>query len=111
MEIPIYIDGCRAGTLTIRRQSSLTRMDVRLADPGRVVRLRVYGEAGEFYLGVPAPEGGELRLTRRFTPAEMRRFPRKPRYAAEKRLARIPAEEEREAPRHVLWLGGRAFYF
>ncbi len=112
MEIPIYIDGSgeAAGTLRICRRNGIL-LDGRLPDPGRVVRLRVYGER-EFYLGVPVPAGdgtGTLRLTRRLTPSEARRFPQKPAYAGERPLPR--AEPAPEPARRVLWLGGRPHYF
>lgn len=109
MEIPIYIDGGEAGRLSVTRQGAATRLEARLRDAGRVVRLWVYGDGAAFYLGVPAPEEGELRLRRRVTPAEMKRFPPKPAYAAERPLAEREGPED--APAHVLWLGGRAYYF
>ena len=111
MEIPIYIDGAATGTLTIRQQDAATVLDARLADPGRVVRLTVYG-AGTFYLGVPVPEGDGLRLTRRITPRDMRRFPRDPVYAAEtRREPESPQPPEGPPSKRVLWLGGRPYYF
>ena len=108
MEMPVYIDGEAVGTLTVERRGQWTVADVRMRNVGRVVRLTVYGERA-FYLGVPVPEGDGLRLTRRLSPAEARRFPRTPGYAAERPTER----HERETPsaRHVLWLGGRPHYF
>ena len=108
MEIPVYIDGETAGTLTVERHGQWTVVDVRMRAVGRVVRLTVYGERS-FYLGVPVPEGGGLRLTRRLSPTEARRFPRSPEYAAEN-PAKRPAPEELTV-RRVLWLGGRPHYF
>ena len=108
MEIPVYIDGENAGTLNVERRGQWTVADVRMRDVGRVVRLTAYGERA-FYLGVPVPEGGGLRLTRRLSPAEARRFPQSPEYAAEKPAERPVPEET--AARRVLWLGGRPHYF
>ena len=56
---PIMIDGEHAGTLTVARRGLLTEFTARCADPGRLLRLSVYGGGREGYLGVMAPEGGE----------------------------------------------------
>ena len=109
MVVPIYIEAKKRGELTVEKRGQWTVADARLEDVGRVVRLRVYGDR-EFYLGVPVPEGDGLRLTRRLSPAEARRFPRQPRYAAERPAEAEPAPEEGRK-RRVLWLGGRAHYF
>ena len=114
MEIPIYIDGRRAGALAMERHGSYTLLRGELEDPGRLVRLCLYGE-GEVYLGVPQPEGDKLVLCRKLTPREMSRFPRHPAYAAERRMAEepapVPAPEEPGEKRHVLWQGGRPYFF
>ena len=101
LEIPIYIDGAAAGAARI--EGGL--VSARLRDPGRVVRLTVYGER-DFYLGVPEPKDGLLALDKRLTAEEARQFPQAPRYAAEKRL-----EEPAKPPAHVLWHGGKPHYF
>lgn len=115
MQIPIYIDGKREGTLAIERDGAATVMDARLRDVGRVVRLTVFGER-EGYLGVPEPEDGQLRLVRRLSPNDMRRFPSAPEYAADSRMksgdARVPEPEKPPAGgRHVLWHGGKPYFF
>lgn len=105
MDYPIYIDGRKSGALTVTRQSGAVLISARLADPGRVVRLTVYGER-EAYLGVPEPGDGMLRLEKRLTGAAAEAFPQNPRYAAEHVI------ENPEAPkRHVIWHGGRPHYF
>ena len=119
MLLPIYIDGNQEGTLTVERQGALTVMRADMRDVGRVVRLSVYGEKSG-YLGVPEPQDGRLRLTRRFTNLDMLRFPQRIEYAAERPLpGRNPPppsanEKPREEPgekRHVLWMGGKPYYF
>ncbi len=120
MQLPIYIDGTEEGVLTVERQGAVTVMRADMRDVGRVVRLRLYGD-GEGYLGVPAPEGGRLRLTRRLTPLDMRRLPQRPQYAAERPVStaarpdQMPLEPEKPTPpetaRHVVWLGGRPYFF
>ena len=111
MDIPIYIGGEEAGRLTLEKRGALTEFRAELADPGRVVRLYVFGER-EAYLGVPAPEEetGRLRLIRRLSPSELRRFPRVPEYAGE--CPRAPEPEPWPGrKRHVLWHGGKPHFF
>ncbi len=114
MEIPIYIDGAAAGRLFLEKQGCCTLIRGEMKDPGRLVRLYIYGE-GESYLGVPQPEGGRLIFRRKLTPRETGALPRRPEYAAEHRQeCSIPAEvkaDEPEEKRHVLWQGGRPYYF
>ncbi len=115
MEIPILHEGENIGTLRVEQDACFAVMDARLRDVGSVLRLRVFGENEAWYLGVPEPEDGQLRLTRRVSPARMRGFPANPLYAAERRQkgdqsAREPVPAAERGP-HVLWLGGRPFYF
>lgn len=110
MEIPIYIDGVPAGTVTMEKQGAVTWLFGDMEDVGRVVRLYLFGER-ESYLGVPVPEEGRLRLRKRITPGELQRFPRFPEYAAEEPLPREEPGEETGKKRHVLWHGGRPHFF
>ena len=105
MEIPIWIEGKREGTLAIEREGSVTLLTARLRDVGRVVRLSVFGEK-EFYLGVPEPQRGELLLKKRLTGNAASSFPVNPSYCADKRR-----EEKTETKRRVLWFGGEPHYF
>ena len=117
MDIPIYIDGKKQGSLTIGREGPVTVMTADMADVGRVVRLTVYGERAG-YLGVPEPIEGRLRLIRRLSPAQMRSFPQTPEYAAEQPMVgqktppTAPSASKEAAPgEHVLWMGGKPHYF
>ena len=117
MQLPIYIDGNQEGTLTVERQGTMTVMRADLRDVGRVVRLSLFGEKSG-YLGVPEPQDGRLRLTRRFTDLDMLRFPARIEYAAEGPLRERddppPAKTAPAEPgekRHVLWMGGKPYYF
>lgn len=110
MEMPIYIDGERAGTLTMEKRGAVTCLRGDMADPGRVVRLYLFGER-EVYLGVPVPEEGRLRLYKRVTPNDMRRFPRLPEYAAEEPLSREEPAPPAGRKCHVLWHGGKPHFF
>ncbi len=109
MELPIYIDGAPAGTLTVEKRGAFIWLRGDMVDPGRVVRLYLYGER-EAYLGVPLPEEGRLRLLRRVSPTEAARLPRRAEYAAETRLEpEKPTEPGKK--RYVVWHGGRPYYF
>lgn len=104
MEIPVYIDGRAEGCVSIEKQSAHLLLTVRMRPIGRVARLYLYGDGEPFYLGIPAPEGDALRLTRTLTPAQARTLPVEPSYAAE-----MPMTKEK--PRHRLRFGGRSYYF
>lgn len=114
MEVPIYIDGVAEGTVTLVQTGSAWTVAAQLRDVGRVVRLRLYGQAGQsLYLGVPVPEEGALRLCRRLSSREGRALPSNPAYAAEKPLSSAKPQPIQPATtgRHVLWQGGRPYFF
>lgn len=115
MEIPIYIDGRQAGTLRMEKSGAYTVLHGDMEDVGRLVRLYVFGER-EMYLGIPEPEEGRLVLLRRLTAGEMRPFPKRPEYVAEyrrkeKRTEKKQEEGKRDAFRHILWQGGKPYFF
>ncbi len=122
MDIPIYTDGRETGRLRMDKEGGHTVIRGEMEDPGRLVRLYLFGER-EAYLGIPQPEGERLRFCRRLTPREMSRFPKNPAYAAEERLASAPTQKPEPEPeaapaeknaspaRHVVWMGGKAYYF
>ncbi len=94
---PILIDGRSAGTLRVRR-GLLTEFDARCDDPGRLLRLSVYGGGREGYLGVMEPAGDGLRLCRRLSRAAMAGFPETVEYAAESGQKPPEAEDEPAKP-------------
>ena len=89
-EYPIIIDSRTAGTLTVTPAGLTTEFLARCADPGRLIRLSVYGEGGEGYLGVMEPMGGALTLCRRLSRAAMALFPERIDYAAESGAEHTP---------------------
>lgn len=80
---PVLLDGKHKGTLRVTQEGLNTLFEVRCEHPGRMVRLSVYGQGREGYLGVPAPEGGSLVLRRRLSRAAMAGFPETIEYAGE----------------------------
>ena len=81
MDIPIRLDGREVGRLDIRREGAYTCFSGRCEDPGRLVRLAVYGGEACGVLGVMTPENGALTLRRRLSRAALRGFPAVPEYA------------------------------
>lgn len=112
MELPILIDGTRRGTLTLTRAGRFWSAEARLDDLGRVARLSVYGREGSVYLGIPEPDGhGGMQLTR-----TLRSLPEAASYCAErdreeKAPENVTPRQPATTPRHVVWMGGRPYYF
>ena len=69
MSRPIYIDGEEVGTLTETREGLYRVFRAECAMREGLHRLWLYGEGRGVYLGLLAPEGGRLCLTRRFSRA------------------------------------------
>lgn len=111
MQLPVFINAARVGEVTVAPQGRVWRAQVQMADVGRVVRLTLYGRGGGVYLGIPEPDGrGGMSLTR-----VLRALPEGAEYAAENAS---PPEKQPDAPemttaapRHVVWMGGRPYYF
>lgn len=80
---PLRLRGEEIGALTVERRGLVTEFTARCPDPGRLVRLSVYGGGAEGYLGVMEPTGGMLSLCRKLTREAMRSFPDQIEYAAE----------------------------
>ena len=81
MRYPIILDGEAQGWLDVYEDGPRTIFKAVCADPGRLVRLSVYGEC-EGYLGVMEPEAGRLHLHRSLTKLAMRDFPQSITHAA-----------------------------
>lgn len=73
---PIIIKGENCGELIIAKEGAYTRFVAKCAFVGEVIRLCVYGEGKEGYLGVPVPKEGMLILEKRFSPAALKDFPK-----------------------------------
>lgn len=72
---PVIIKGQKCGSLTVSKEGAYTRFTVECRQQGEVIRLSVYGEGKEGYLGVPLPKEGALFLDKRLSPAAMKAFP------------------------------------
>ena len=72
---PVIIDGETCGELSIANVGLMTEFDVLCRDCGTVLRVSVYGDDGEGYLGVMMPEAGMLRLKKKLSRAAIADFP------------------------------------
>lgn len=99
---PIYIDGAEYGVLTAEKNGLYTCITADCKMTDKLVRLSVYGEGDAAYLGTLYPKGGRLHLVKRFSPSEMRRFPKNIRYAANSEIKKCE-EESCTADDELLW--------
>ena len=74
---PVIIDSAVCGKLRVEKEGAYTRFSLCCPMTEKVIRLSVYGEGREGYLGVPLPKEGKLCLDKRFSPSAMRGFPEK----------------------------------
>ena len=78
---PLLLDGAQAGEVRVSVQGAWTVFEARCANQPGIVRISVYGEGREGYLGVLAPEGEGLALRRKLSRSELRGFPTEIAYA------------------------------
>lgn len=97
-EYPILLRGEKKGILTVTQEGLNTVFAAKCEDPGRLLRLSVYGDSREGYLGVMQPENGVLRLTKRLSRTAMSAFPGKIEYAGEAGQTPRPKTEEKTGP-------------
>ncbi|MBQ6465771.1 MAG: hypothetical protein IJJ43_05850 [Oscillospiraceae bacterium] len=82
MTLPIYFGGERAGELTETREGLYRVLRADCAMREGLCRLWLHGEGRSVYFGLLAPEGGRLRLERRFSPRAGSSSARRPAEAA-----------------------------
>ena len=96
---PLILDGVECGFVTAEKRGAYTVFTARALYTGELKRISLYGGGDEGVLGVLAPDGEEVSLTRRFTRSELAAFPAEPEYAAESGASPPPGgpgEEEGE---------------
>ena len=72
---PILLNRAEAGTLTVVQDGLFWGFDAKCAMQKELVRLSVFGEGGEGYLGIMEPCGDSLVLTKRLSRASLAGFP------------------------------------
>ena len=96
MEYPVYIDGKKAGKLSVYSQGLYTVYSARVEGRRELLRLSVYGQGREGKLGLMQPGDNFMYLERRLSKDAQRSFPRKIEYAA-------PAGEKPRSGSGLLW--------
>ena len=91
---PLLLDGERAGEVRVSAEGAWTVFNVKSAMRPGIVRVSVYGDGREGYLGVLAPEGEGLTLCRRISPGALRAFPGRIEYAGPAGAPCAPTESE-----------------
>ena len=80
---PVTIGGETRGELQVSKDGAVWLFEAEAEDPGGLLRLSVYGEGREGYLGVMSPgRGGRVKLRKRLSRTDLRGFPEKIEYAA-----------------------------
>lgn len=72
---PIILDGAETGKVTVSREGLFWRFDAKCAMREGLLRLSVYGEGAEGYLGVMEPLDGSLRLSKKMSRNALSGFP------------------------------------
>jgi len=80
-EYPIIINGKTRGKLMVWKKGNKTVFDASCPEAGGMIRLSVFGEGREGYLGVMQPINKGMHIRRVLSPAELRGFPCKIEYA------------------------------
>ncbi|MFB0920001.1 MAG: hypothetical protein QMB62_03835 [Oscillospiraceae bacterium] len=80
---PIILDGETSGELTVTREGLFWSFEAKCEPRKEIVRLSVYGEGREGYLGIMEPFGDMLKLNRKLSRSSLREFPTKINYAGQ----------------------------
>ncbi|MEA4934720.1 MAG: hypothetical protein VB071_14220, partial [Lawsonibacter sp.] len=80
-EYPVILDGAKAGKLNVSKQGLKYIFDAFCPDTDKLIRLSVYSDSGEGYLGVMQPDNGGMRLHREMSQNALSQFPREIKYA------------------------------
>lgn len=110
MTLPVYLDGREAGRLSLAGEGLYTRVSADCDAREGLSRLWLHGGGGSLYLGLLAPEAGRLRLTRRFSRAELAALPGPldcardtPAVPAASPAPAAPPDEPEDAEEGLLW--------
>lgn len=100
MDFPLMVDGRELGRLSVEKQGLFTVFEAYCPGQEGLLRLSVYGEGREAYLGLMQPKSSGLYLKRKLSRAQLADFPGRIEYAApaamtqpEKKATTPPAED------------------
>lgn len=74
---PIIIDGRECGRIDVGRDGLFWSFEATSAMSDGIIRLSVFGEEGEGYLGVMEPAGERMRLKKKLSRSAIKDFPQK----------------------------------
>ena len=81
---PIILDGETVGEITVSREGLFWSFEASCEMRDEIVRLSVYGNGKEGYLGIMEPFGEMLRLTKKFSRSALKEFPNNISHAGQK---------------------------
>ena len=97
MDYPLMVEGQELGRLSVEKQGLFTVFEAHSRMREGLLRLSVYGEGREAYLGLMQPWSGGLFLRRKLSRAQLKAFPEEIEYAAPAGLA-VSGNRAAEAP-------------
>lgn len=72
---PIIIDGKETGSIDVSRDGLFWCFEATSEDTGGIIRLSVFGDGGEGYLGVMEPKDNHMRLKKKLSRSGLKGFP------------------------------------
>ena len=81
---PIILDGETVGEITVSREGLFWSFEASCEMRDEIVRLSVYGNGKEGYLGIMEPFGEMLKLTKKFSRSALKEFPNSISHAGQK---------------------------
>lgn len=92
MEYPLIVEGQEWGRLSVEKEGLFTVFEAQCRMCEGLLRLSVYGQGREAYLGLMQPWSGGLYLRRKLSRAQQKDFPEEIEYAAPAGL--VPPEKK-----------------
>lgn len=85
-EYPIYIDGEKSGKLLVYKDGLMTVFRAQCGKTDRIIKLYVFGGGASKLLGTMLPDSNGQTLLRKVSRNEMKHFPQRIEYAAEREV-------------------------
>ena len=85
-EYPIYIDGEKSGKLLVYKDGLMTVFRAQCGKTDRIIKLYVFGGGASKLLGTMLPDSNGQTLLRKVSRNEMKHFPQRIEYAAERKV-------------------------
>ena len=85
-EYPIYIDGESSGKLLVYKDGLMTVFRAQCGKTDRIIKLHVFGGGASKLLGTMLPDSNGQTLLRKVSRNEMKHFPQRIEYAAEREV-------------------------